>query len=164
MHFEEVANYDKIIFLTKDGDYKNCEIEFRDKWQRHITIWQDENNVLADIQKDYENYIKEREIYDFTQTEYFRDYLNDTLKVMSVITVDDNDFTIENFQLADICSSVERMPPNEEGEENIIINSIIKVHYSQDGDKKIKQVKAKTTLSDDFAKSIISTEYDYELE
>lgn len=164
MHFEGVTDYDKIIFLTKDGDYKNCEVEFKEKWNRHITIWQDENNVLADVQKDYDNYIKERAIHDYAQTDYFKDYLNDDLKVLSTITIDENNFAIENFQLTDLCSKVERMPPNEEGEENIIIHSVITIHYTQDDEKKTQEVKAKTTLSDDFAKSIISTEYDFELE
>lgn len=164
MHFTGVTDYDKIIFLTKDGDYKNCEIEFKEKWNRHITIWQDENNVLADIQKDYDNYIKERVIHDYAQTDYFKDYLNDDLKVLSTITINDIDFEIENFQLTDLCANVERMPPNEEGEENIIIHSIITIHYSQEGTKKTQEVKARTILSDDYAKNIISTEYDFELE
>lgn len=164
MHYESVIDYDKIIFLTKDGDYKNCEIEFKEKWNRHIAIWQDENNVLADVQKDYDNYIKERVIHDFAQTDYFKDYLNDELKVLSTITIDDKDFAIENYQLKDLCSHVERMPPNEEGEENINIHSLITFHYTQGNEKKTQEVKVKTTLSDDFAKSIVSTEYDFELE
>lgn len=164
MHFADVADYDKIIFLTKDGDYKNCEIEFKEKWNRYITIWQDENNVIAEIQKDYDNYIKERVIHDYAQTDYFIDYLNDNLKVLSTITIDDNDFEIENFHLTDLCANVERMPPNEQGEENIVIHSIITVHYSQEGTKRTQEVKARTILSDDYAKNIISTEYDFELE
>ncbi len=163
MHFSSVADYDKIIFLTKDGDYKNCEIEFRDKWQRHITIWQDENNVLADIQKDYDNYIKERAIHDFAQTEYFIDYLKDGLKVKTVIVIGGTDYTIENFAIVDNCKYVGRQTPNEEGDENLLVSSIINIHFSQDGNKTVFPVEASTTLWDDESKEIISTEYDYEL-
>ena len=57
MHFDGVTDYDKVIFISKDGDYANCEVEFKDKWNRHIAIEKDENNAVAEIKKDYELYI-----------------------------------------------------------------------------------------------------------
>lgn len=164
MHFDGVTDYDKIIFLTKDGDYKNCEVEFKEKWKRHITIWQDENNVLADIQKDYDNYIKERVIHDFAQTEYFIDYLKDDLKVKTLIVIDATEYKIENFAVADSCKYVTRQPPNEDEVENLLVSSIINVHFTQDIEKKSHPVEALTLLWDEETKEIISTEYDFELQ
>jgi len=163
MHFDGVVDYDKIIFLTKDGDYKNCEVEFRDKWERHITIWQDENNVLTDITKDYGNYIAERSIYDFAQTEYFTDYLEDILKAKTLIVIDNTEHNIENFSVTNICKKVDRMPPNEDEVENIIVNSELFIFYSEGGNKKQQIVRAQTTLWDDDSKEIESTEFDFEL-
>lgn len=163
MHFDGVVDYNKVIFLTKDGDYKNCEIEFRDKWERHITIWQDENNVLADINKDYGNYIAERTIYDFAQTEYFTDYLEDILKAKTSIIIEDKEHKIENFSVTNICKKVDRMPPNEDDVENIIINSELFIFYSESGNKKQQFVRTKTTLWDDDSKEIESTEFEFEL-
>jgi len=108
---------------------KNCEVEFREKWQRYISILKDENNVLVEINKDYENYIKERVIHDFAQKEYFRDYLYDQLKVKSVILVDGNEYAIENVAIADSCKNVNRLPPNEDEVENIIISSEIIIYH-----------------------------------
>ena len=50
------------------------------------------------------NYIlTERAIYDFCQTDYFKDYLADTLKDKSEISIEDANFKIENFKLLDPC-------------------------------------------------------------
>ncbi|MFN6378234.1 MAG: PIN domain-containing protein [Flavobacteriales bacterium] len=163
MHFDGVSEYDKVIFVSKDGDYKNCEIEFKAKWERHITIWQDENNVLAEIQRDYDNYIKERTIYDFAQTEYFSDYLKDQLNGMTVIMMDGAEYKIENYALADICKYVTRLPPNEDEVENLLVSSIINIHFTKGSEKVVQPVEVLTLLEDDETKEIISTEYNIEL-
>lgn len=164
MHFKSVTDYNKVIFVSKDGDYKNCEIEFKAKWERHINILQDENNVLADIQKDYDNYIKERTIHDFAQTEYFADYLKDNLNTMTVILMEGKEFTIENYIIADICKNVGRLSPIEDEVENILVSSIINIHFTKDGEKMVQPVEGLTMLWDDETKKIISTEYDIELQ
>ena len=41
MHFDGVTDFDKVIFLTKDTDYANCQVEFKAKWNRHISISSD---------------------------------------------------------------------------------------------------------------------------
>ncbi len=162
MHFDGVADYDKVIFITKDGDYSNCEHEFKEKWNKHISIEKDENNAIAEINKDYELYIEEREIYDFSQSEYFRDYLFDILKEKSEIVVDDQNFKIENFEIVDTCVSVKRMPPNDDFEENVNIHSLIKVHYTDEVKKEI-DIRATTTLSDEESKEFIDIIFEIEL-
>lgn len=163
MHFEGVNDYNKVIFVSKDGDYKNCEIEFKAKWQKHIAIWKDENNVLADIQKDYELYIKERLIYNYAQAEYFQDYLNDQLKHKTEICLEESNFKIENFTIADPCTNVERLLPNEDDDENVIIHSNITIFYSDNGEKKQQNLIAQTELVDEESKEIIQTTFDIEL-
>lgn len=165
MNFEEIKNYDKITFITKDGDFnKHCETEFKTKWERHINILQDENNVLADIQRDYDNYIKERTIHDFAQTEYFADYLKDQLNTMAVIVIEGTEYKIENYAIADICKYVTRLAPNEDEVENLLVSSIIHIHFTKGAEKLVQPVEALTTLWDDETKEIISTEYDIELQ
>lgn len=163
MHFDGVSDFDKVIFLTKDTDYSNCQIEFKAKWNKYIAIMADENNVTAEIEKDYELYIKERAIYDFTQTDYFKDYLFDGLKTKTEICFEAANFKIENFEIVDNCTNVERMPPNEGLEENVIIHSSIKIFYSENSEKNQQIVVANTTLADEETKEIIETIYDIEL-
>lgn len=165
MNFEYITNYDKIIFLTKDGDFnKHCEAEFIEKWQRHISILKDENNVLANVLKDYGNYIQERAIHDFAQTEYFRDYLHDELKVKTNIVIEGKEYPIENFTITDICKNANRLAPNEEEVENIFVSSEIKIHFTKDGEKKEQTVEALTLIWDDESKDIQPpTEFDFEL-
>lgn len=164
MHFEKVEEFDKIIFLSKDGDYKeNCIDDFKRKWNRHIKIEKDKNNVIAELKTDYELYIKERTIYDFSQTDYFKDYLFDSLKTKTEICLEEANFKIQNFEIVDKCTTIERMPPNEDFEENIILHSNIKIFFTDKAEKKQQIVVAKTTLADEETKEIIETFYDFDL-
>ncbi len=163
MHFEGITDYDKIIFLTKDTDFGNCHVEFKAKWNKHFALLKDENNVLVEIEKDYELYIKERAIYDFAQSEYFIGYLNDELNARSLIMIDEIEQPVREFAIMDSCNFVNRLPPNEEGIENISIGSVILVKYKWDDETKEQEVEAMTLLEDDETKQIISTEFDFEL-
>ena len=164
MHFETVQDFDKIIFLSKDGDYKeNCLEDFKAKWNRHIKIEKDKNNIIAELKKDYGNYIAERAIHEFAAKEYFRDYLFDDLKAKTEILIVDTNYKIENFEIVDVCKVVKRLPPNEDQEENVIINSEIQIHYKENTKKRVQIIEAETTLADDETKEIISTDYNFEL-
>jgi hypothetical protein len=163
MHFNGVTDFDKVIFLTKDTDYANCQVEFKAKWNRHISISSDENTVVAEILKDYELYINERVIYDFAQTEYFKDYLSDNLKLKSEISFEDGNVKIENFKLLDTCTNITRIPPNEHIIESLYVTSEIKIFYTANGEKKEQIVNATTSFADEETKEIIETFYDIEL-
>lgn len=164
MHFEAVQEYDKVIFLSKDGDYKeNCLDDFRTKWNRHIKIEKDKNNVIAELKKDYSNYIAETDIYEFARDDYFKEYLFNELKVKTEISINDSNFKIENFEIIDTCKVVNRLAPDEEQDENVILTSEIKIFYSENTKKKEQIVEAKTTLADDETKEIITTDYNFEL-
>lgn len=154
MNFNEVGYYDKIILLSKDGDYRNCEAEFRGKWNKHIKVLVNETYAISEIQTDYDNYIKERAIHDFAQTEYFKDYIKDDMAKKTAVVIDNNEFKIENFEITDICKLADRQPPNEEEVENIIVHSEIKIFYSVGGDKKEQLIEALTLLWDDETKEI----------
>ena len=123
----------------------------------------DENNVTTEIEKDYELYIKERAIYDFAQSDYFKDYLFDGLKTKTEICFEEANFKIENFEIVDTCTKAERMPPNEELEENVIIHSSIKIFFTENAEKKEQIVVSKTTLADDETKEILETTFEPEL-
>jgi len=163
MHFDGVTDYDKVIFISKDGDYANCEVEFKDKWNRHIAIEKDENNAVAEIKRDYELYIEERAIYDFCQTDYFKDYLADTLKDKTEISIEDANFKIENFKLLDICTDISRIPPNEHMVESLYVESQVAIHYTEKGEKKEQIVLANTSFADEETKEIIETFYNFDL-
>lgn len=164
MHYDLVEKYDKVIFLSKDGDYKeNCLDDFAQKWNRHIKIEKDKNNVIAELKRDYGNYIEERAIHDFADKEYFRNYLFDNLKVKTEVVINGSNYKIENFEIVNACTLVERMPPTDEDDEYIIINSEIKIYYTEAKQKKQQMVLTKTKLADEETKEIIETFYDFDL-
>lgn len=164
MHYEKVSEFDKVIFFSKDGDYKdNCIEDFKNKWQKHISIEKAESTIISILEKDYGNYIEKREIYNFAQKDYFNKYLSKDLTYKSNITIDGNEYKIENFKIIEICKKVNKLPPNEDLEENIEIISEIKIFYSDKKEKKEQLVEAKTLLLDDQTKEIISTEYNMDI-
>ena len=164
LHYPELVNYDKVIFLTGDSDYTNCKSEFVEKWNKHFTIIADENNAIAEINKDYSNYIEERAIHDYANNEYFKDYLFDQLKIKNEIGVNGLAFKIKSSEIKIInpCLLVERIPPTDENDECIIIHSEVIIPYIDTGEKKQRIVIIKTQL-DEESKEIIDTNFDIEL-
>ena len=163
MHFEEVENYDKFIFVTKDTDYGNCQVEFKEKWNRHIVTLKDENSVISELFKDYELYIKERALYDYAHTEYFLNYLNDELEQKSDYVIATGSEKIEFFKIIEPLVKIERIPPNEDVDESILIHSSL-ITYRKQGNNNIEQnITAITKLVDDETKEIIETTFEPEL-
>jgi hypothetical protein len=163
MHYDDVEAYDKFIFITKDTDYGNCQNEFKDKWNKHIVTLKDENSVMGEILKDYELYIKEKTLYDYTHKEYFLDYLNDELKQKSEIVTEMGICKIENFEIQEPSVNIERMPPSDDEEECILVNSSIIIFYSEQGNKKQQEVMMTTKLADEETKEIVETIFNIEL-
>jgi len=149
MNYNDVVNYDKVIFLTKDGDYKNCEYEFKTKWERFIEIEKDEYNVIAAIEKDYGNYITYRKIYEYAQKDYFDDYLKDFLTPATNVQYGDQELKIENYTISEHCKTVELLPDDEGEYISPEITSIITIFTTNGtGDKIEIPVTVKTVLSD----------------
>ena len=164
MHYEKVQDFNKVIFLSKDGDYKqNCIDDFKAKWNRFITIEKGESNVIAELKKDYGDYINEREIYNFAESDYFRQYLFELLKEKSEIAIDGVNLKIENFSITNLCAIVGRKPPTDDEDERIVIYSEIEIFFTQEKQKKELFIKAETILADDISKDIIETTFEPEL-
>jgi hypothetical protein len=164
LNYNEIEKYNKIILVTKDEGFKGCETEFASKWNKHFKIIAAPEAVNTELGIDYNNYIKETTIHDYAQTDYFRDYLFDGIKVKNEIVIDDVNYKIQNFEIADICKEVERIPPtDDELDECIVISSSIKIFFMDKGKKKEQVVIAKTTLADEETKDIIETTFEPEL-
>lgn len=163
LNYQDIDNFNKVILVTKDEGFKGCETEFSKRWNKHFKIISAPEAVNTELGIDYKNYIKERTIHDFAQTEYFINYLQDELKSKTSIVVDGHEFKIENFKITDSCANVERNVLSEEGTENIIIYSAVKIFFTDGTDKKEELVAALTVLEDEESKEIISTEFDFEL-
>ena len=148
MHHTKITEYDKVIFVSKDGDFnRHCIAEFRAKWERHIEIEKDEIRVIVALQKDYDNYIDNRKVYDFADKEYFKDYLNDILNKMTYTQLEE-ELTIENYKVENYCSEVERIQDEDGDFERPVIVNEITIHTTQDGKKVQILVQGRTALSD----------------
>lgn len=148
MHYEEVPNFDKILFVTDDTGYDGCEKEFIDKWNKHIKIIKNHTALEAELRTDYGNYMQYQKVYEFAGKEYFDDYLKDLLNPASFVQVDGEDLSIENYEIKEHCLRVDTAI-DEEGEfVSPIIISSISVFTTKEGQKTEIKIAAKTTLSD----------------
>lgn len=164
LNYQEIEKYHKVILVTKDEGFKGCETEFEAKWNRHFKIIAAPEAVNTELGIDYKNYIEERAIHDFAQTEYFVDYFKDELNAKIVIVIDGAEYRIENYAIEDICKNVDRLPPNEDDVENLIISSVINIHFTMGTEKIVQPVEAQTLLWDEESKDIQQpTEYNFEL-
>jgi hypothetical protein len=151
LSFEEIPNYDKIIFLTKDGDFnKHCIEEFIEKWARHFTISKDEINVKTELQKDYENLILNRKVYEYCEKEFFINYFDNLIKAATAIQIDGNDFKIEEYKVQNYCSFVNSIKDEDGDYETPVIESDVLITIIHTEEEEIIEipVKAKTLLSD----------------
>ena len=153
MHYEGVSNYDKVIFVCKDGDFNR-------KWKRHIEIEKNEQNVIAELKRDYENFIRNRKVYDFAGKEYFKDYLNGILRDLSKIDVEGEELDIENYTIESFCAEVERTDDSTGDFESPTIVSNVRIHVTRNKEKKQIPIKVFTELEDFETLSIVDTLFD----
>lgn len=163
MNFDKVEEYDKIIFICKDGDFnKHCEDEFSDKWKRHIAIEKNWQNVVTELEKDYKNYIENRIVYDFADKEYFQDYLNDILRELTYIQLEE-EHKVENYKVVSYCKEVEKAKDMDGDFESPIIISEIQVFITRNGKKETILVHGDTMLSDYETLGIEGTSFEPEV-
>ncbi len=151
MHYDKVQDYDKVIFLSKDGDYKeNCVEEFNTKWQRHIAIEKDENKAKDQLNKDYENYIAFRHYFEYAEKEYFQTYLNRAIEDRTFLQVDGEDLNIERYKIVNYCVQVENKISEETQEEEFIIHSKVIVEIARDGNKEDIPINVQVLMDEVF--------------
>lgn len=156
LNYDNVSDYDKVIFVTSDNDFKpNCIEEFRQKWGKHIVFLKTPAEILAEFENDYGNYISNREIYEYANTDYFKDFIDDLLTVVSVIQLPEGDYQVENYRIINLCSKVERAPDENNDYESILIHTEIEIDTSINQEKKTIPVKIITKLSDEDNKEIV---------
>lgn len=150
MHYEKVIEFDKVIFLSKDGDYKqNCIDDFKTKWNRHIEIEKDENKVIAELEADYQNFIEFKRFYDYTDKEYFQKYIQQQLNDKTYIQLDD-EYRIENYRIDNYCTRVLKNINDDTQEEEYIIHSSILIFFTKARQKEQIPVDVSVTVDEQF--------------
>lgn len=161
MHYNGIRDFDKIIFLTKDGDFNNhCKDEFKEKWGKFLAIEKEETNVVAVLGRDYKNYIENRTVYDYARKEYFDDYLKDSLNAASTVFINNVEYRLTGFEIEKHCTGVEVLTDEEGDFVSPVIVSLIKVYYEDNGTLQGVKAIAKTQLSDYETMEIEKTDFD----
>lgn len=156
LHYEKLTEYDKVIFITADNDFKpNCIDEFKLKWNKHIKFLKTPSEIEAELKSDYGNYIEFSQFYEHTETEYYKGYLDDILIAISIIQLPEGDFPVENTHIIKLCSKVERIPDPEGDFESIQIHTSVEIDTTINGEKKKIPVEIITKLSDEENKEIV---------
>lgn len=148
MHFKGIVDFDKIIFVSNDNGFSECKTEFQAKWGKHFELATSDESVKIALQKDYGNYIENREGYEYANTDYFKDYLDDELRKVTFVDYEGESIKIENYKVANFCKNVVRVQDEEGDFISVDILSEIIVYATYNGEKIEIPVSAKTNLSD----------------
>ncbi len=165
IHYDDIGEYDKIFFLTKDGDYKeNCYEEFNLMWpEQEILIRKEPAQIIIDIERIYQEYLSEKEIFDFTESDIFKETLERDLTSKQKIDIDGTEYDIVNSSINNYALKIEKQLPDENEVENIKVTSEITIEYLFD--KEIKKIKVLGTilLYDEPSKEILEITFEPEL-
>ena len=165
IRYDDINKYDKIFFLTKDGDYKdNCYEEFKKLWpEQDIFIRKEPAQIIIDIERIYQEYLAGKEIFDFTESEIFKETLKRDLSSKQRIDIDGTEHQIVKFTINNYAVKIEKQLPDENEVENITVTSDITVDYLLG--EEIKQIKTcgTTLLFDEPSKEILETNYEPDL-
>lgn len=165
IRYDDINKYDKIFFLTKDGDYKdNCYEEFKKLWpEQDIYIRKEPAQVIIDIERIYQEYLAEKEIFDFTESEIFKETLERDLSSKQKIDIDGNEYQISSFTINNYAVKIEKQLPDEDEVENITVTSDITIEYLFEEENKQIKIIGTTLLYDEPSKEILETTFDPEL-
>jgi hypothetical protein len=148
MHYDPIADYDKVIFVTDDGGFDGCEPEFVDKWNKHFKIVSNTIEAEAELRKDYGNYIEFHKFYEYANKDYFKDYIKDLLTSASFIQLERGDVAIDNYRILEYCKKVEKTIDPDGDLESIIITTEGQIDVTIDGQKQQIALIVETKLSD----------------
>lgn len=166
IRFNDIGNFDKIYFITKDSDYKeNCYTEFNLLWpQQQIFIKKEELAVISELEILYKDVIAEKAIEKFANSDVFIENLKNNLKTKNKIQILQSDFEITGFSIINNCTKIEKLLPDENDVQSVNIYSDVLIEYNGAQGLLSQNVEAKTFLFDEVTKDIIGTDFNFELE
>lgn len=148
LNYENLDDYDKVIFVSRDSDFnENCIEEFKSKAKKHFSISPSGGFVIKEIETDYQPLIERKEWSNFVDTDYFKDHISTFLSGVDKIPIDDNEYALEKREIINYIDSIEHLEEEETGISTIII-SLVKSTVKIDNNEKEVFLKVKTYLDD----------------
>ena len=105
----EISGYSRVLFITADKVFDDikCKKEFEKKKKRTILISQSVELVIIELKESYADIIKKNEFIEFTNKDYFRDYVHDEMSKRSQITIGGHEWTIKGWKVLSYLDSVD---------------------------------------------------------
>lgn len=158
LNCENLDNYDKVIFVSKDSDFNDkCKFEFEEKIKKHICITTSVAFVITEIEGDYKYFIEEKEWIDFVNTDYFKDYLTQWLSELDKIPIEGEEYTLETVNVIDYINSIQNLEEEETDISTIIVSSVKGTVKINNNEKEVF-IQVKTYLDD--TKGIQDTDFE----
>lgn len=84
LNYPLLSSYEKLIFVSGDTAFgRDCQIEFQRKINMEISIFISVQLLKAELEKVYERLIEKNRYVEFTNTDYFKQHINDRLSNFS---------------------------------------------------------------------------------
>lgn len=84
LNYPLLSNYEKLIFVSGDTVFgRDCQLEFQRKINKEISIFISVKLLIVELEKVYEQLIEKNGYVEFTNTDYFKQHINDRLSNFS---------------------------------------------------------------------------------
>lgn len=161
LSYPHIGDFDKVILFTNDNCFSGeCEKEFQDKFQKYFSIQKSEGDVEEELAKDYVEYIENRELIKYTNSDYFKSHLEQELSGKS-LRLGATVYPIVRYEILDPSETIEHLQESEqqtEDYEEISINSKLKVIYTKNGSE-LELILLVSTIIDS-VKNIVDVHFD----
>lgn len=148
LHFDRLAEYDKVYLVSNDGGFDDCcKTEFETEKLKTIVITSSVQMLIENLEDDYENEIEMHKHVQFAGTDYFKDHVNSIASSLATLTINGDECRVTEVRVTNYFDSVEVPSEEDTGVSVIIVSSATGKALSR-GVESTVNIKIKTSLDE----------------
>ena len=148
LHFDRLADYDKVYLVSNDGGFDDCcKTEFEAEKRKTIVITSSVQMLIENLEDDYENEIEMHKHAQFAGTDYFKDHINGIVSGLTSLTIDGIDCGVRDILIVSYLDSIQ-YPSEEDTGVSVILVSVAEGKAQIKGEEKVVNIKIKTSLDE----------------
>lgn len=148
LHFDRLAEYDKVYLVSNDGGFDDCcRTEFEAEKRKTIVITSSVQMLIENLEEDYENEIEIHKHAQFAGTDYFKDHINSIASSLATLTINGDECRVTDVRVVNYLDSVEYSAEEDSGVSVILVSSATGKALSRGVESPVN-IKIKTSLDE----------------
>lgn len=112
-----ILGYDNIFYCSGDNGFNECKEEFEKCINRTFEHFKEGAFLIEKLEGQYFELIRNKRVYDFAKTQYFKDMVGIEIEKLDVVEFEDDDAEIEDWDMINPCVEIEKVEfDDQEGE------------------------------------------------